>query len=113
MERAVIELFDALRPAVEPYFLQSNRIFQRQPPIIREMVRRGFSLELLPDKTDWEPLAKPKSFKHLCQMIAASVRCNIGIFKGYAVRMCFTFQASAWGPVLCWQPSIAGSPGEG
>src|ERR1035437_8115562 len=43
MERAVIELFDALRPGVEPYFLQSDRIFQRQPPIIREMTRRGFS----------------------------------------------------------------------
>ena len=41
MERTVIELFDALRPEVEPYFLQSNRIFQLQPPIIREMARRG------------------------------------------------------------------------
>jgi glycosyltransferase involved in cell wall biosynthesis len=82
MERAVIELFDALRPAVGPYFLQSNRIFQRQPPIIHEMMRRGFSIELLPDKTDWERLAKPKSFKHLCQMIVACVRCNIAFFKG-------------------------------
>jgi glycosyltransferase involved in cell wall biosynthesis len=82
MERAVIELFDALRPTVEPYFLQSNRIFKRQPPIIHEMMRRGFSIELLPDRTDWERLAKPKSFKHLCQMIVASVRCNIAFFKG-------------------------------
>src|ERR1700731_3742201 len=82
MERAVIELFDALRPAVEPYFLQSNRIFQRQPPIIHEMMRRGFSIELLPDKTDWERLAKPKSFKHFCRMIVACVRCNIAFFKG-------------------------------
>lgn len=82
MERAVIELFDALRPAVEPHFLQSNRIFQRRPPIIREMTRRGFSIELLPDETDWERLARPQSFKHLCQMIAATVRCNIAIFRG-------------------------------
>jgi glycosyltransferase involved in cell wall biosynthesis len=82
MERAVIELFDALRPAVEPYFLQSNRIFQRQPPIIREMIRRGFSIELLPDVTDWERLARPRSLKHLCQMIAAAVRCNLAIFRG-------------------------------
>src|ERR1035438_2725759 len=65
MERAVIELFDALRPEVEPYFLQSNRIYQRQPPIIREMTRRGFSIQLLPDKTDWERIAKPRSFVHL------------------------------------------------
>jgi glycosyltransferase involved in cell wall biosynthesis len=82
MERAVIELFDALRPGVEPYFLQSDRIFQRQPPIIREMTRRGFSIQLLPDKTDWERLAKPRSFVHLCQMVAAAVRVNIAIFKG-------------------------------
>src|ERR1017187_6426758 len=82
MERAVIELFDALRPGVEPYFLQSDRIFQRQPSIIREMTRRGFSIQLLPDKTDWERLAKPRSFVHLCQMVAAAVRSNIAIFKG-------------------------------
>src|ERR1035441_3070276 len=82
MERAVIELFDALRPEVEPYFLQSNRIYQRQPPIIREMTRRGFSIQLLPDKTDWERLAKPRSFVHLCQMVAAAVRTNMAIFKG-------------------------------
>src|ERR1035438_2560478 len=82
MERAVIELFDALRPEVEPYFLQSNRIYQRQPPIVREMTRRGFSIQLLPDKTDWERLAKPRSFVHLCQMVAAAVRSNIAFFKG-------------------------------
>jgi hypothetical protein len=82
MERAVIELFDSLRPTVEPYFLQSNRIFQRQPPIIREMTRRGFSIQLLPDVTDWERFAKPRSFKHLCQMVAAALRSNIAIFKG-------------------------------
>jgi glycosyltransferase involved in cell wall biosynthesis len=82
MERAVIELFDSLRPEVDPHFLQSNRIFQRQPPIIREMIRRGFSMELLPDKTDWERLTKPKSFKHLCQMISTFFRCNLAIFKG-------------------------------
>jgi glycosyltransferase involved in cell wall biosynthesis len=82
MERAVIELFDSLRPEVDPHFLQSNRIFQRQPPIIREMIRRGFSMELLPDKTDWERLAKPKSFNHLCQMISTFFRCNLAIFKG-------------------------------
>ena len=82
MERAVIEIFDCLRPEVEPHFLQSNRIYQRRPPIIDEMESRGFYIELLPDKTDWERLAKPKSFKHLCKMLAASVRSNLAIFKG-------------------------------
>jgi glycosyltransferase involved in cell wall biosynthesis len=82
MERAVIELFDALRPEVEPYFLQSNRIFERRPPIIEEMTRRGFSIELLPDRTDWERLARPRSLKHLIQMLTASVRSNLATLKG-------------------------------
>ena len=82
MERAVIELFDALRPDVEPYFLQSNRIFERRPPIIEEMIRRGFSMELLPDRTDWERLARPRSLKHLVQMVTASVRSNVATLKG-------------------------------
>ena len=82
MERAVIELFDALRPEVEPYFLQSNRIFERRPPIIEEMIRRGFSMELLPDRTDWERLARPRSLKHLLQMVTASVRSNLATLKG-------------------------------
>ena len=82
MERAVIELFDALRPEVEPYFLQSNRIFQMQLPIIREMTRRRFSIQLLPDQTHWERLAKPRSLKHLFQMIVASIRSNFAILRG-------------------------------
>ncbi len=82
MERAVIELFGALQPEVEPYFLQSRRIFDRQPPIIVEMIRRGFSLQCLPDRYDWERLAKPRSLRHLLQMVAASVRTNLAILKG-------------------------------
>lgn len=82
MERAVIELFDSLRPDVEPYFLQSNRIFQLQLPVVREMTRREFAIEYLPDRTDWERLAKPRSLKHLCQMVTASVRSNLAALKG-------------------------------
>jgi glycosyltransferase involved in cell wall biosynthesis len=82
MERAVIELFDALRPAVEPYFLQSKRIFERQPPVIGEMLGKGFSIELLPDTTDWERLAKPRSVKHFFQMLVANVRTNLALLKG-------------------------------
>jgi glycosyltransferase involved in cell wall biosynthesis len=82
MERSVIELFDVLRPEVEAYFLQSNRILQRRPPIIREMIRRGFSIQYLPDKTDWDRLAKPRSLKHLLRMTIACIRCNLAILKG-------------------------------
>jgi glycosyltransferase involved in cell wall biosynthesis len=46
------------------------------------MMRRRFSIQYLPDKTDWERLAKPRSPKHLWQMIVASVRSNVAILKG-------------------------------
>ena len=82
MERAVIELFDALRPDVEPYFLQGSLIFRDRPPIIREMLSRGFSISLLPDKHHWPRLARPKSIRHLYAMLKVSLRVNIAIFKG-------------------------------
>jgi glycosyltransferase involved in cell wall biosynthesis len=82
MERAVIELFDALRPNVEPYFLQGSLIFRDRPPVIREMLSRGFSISLLPDKHHWPRLARPKSIRHLYEMLRASLRVNIAILKG-------------------------------
>lgn len=82
MERAVIELFDALRPDVEPYFLQGSLIFRDRPPVIREMLSRGFSISLLPDKHHWPRLARPKSIRHLYEMLKASLRVNIAILRG-------------------------------
>jgi len=82
MERAVIELFDALRPNVEPYFLQGRLIFRDQPPVIREMLSRRLSISLLPDKHHWPRLSRPKSIRLLYEMIKASLRVNIAIFKG-------------------------------
>ena len=81
MERAVIEAFDALRPEVEPYFVQSSRINGRNPPIIQEMRRRGFPIVLLPDKTDWEPPSRPRSIRHFLNMMVALVRSNITILR--------------------------------
>jgi glycosyltransferase involved in cell wall biosynthesis len=81
MERAVIELFDALRSEVDPYFLQGSLIFKRNLPVIKEMRSRGFTILLLPDKKDWLPPARPKSFRHLCEMLVAFLRGNVAIFK--------------------------------
>jgi glycosyltransferase involved in cell wall biosynthesis len=82
MERAVIELFDALRPEVEPYFLQGSLIFKDRPPVIDEMLSRGFSISLLPDKHHWPRLARPRSIQHLYKMVKASIRVNIAILNG-------------------------------
>ena len=100
MERAVIELFDALRPQVEPYFLQSNRIFQQKLPIVEEMKRRGFSIRLLPDRTDWERLARPRSVKHFVQMTIAAIRCNVAILKGSTRERCALCSGNQYGGIF-------------
>jgi glycosyltransferase involved in cell wall biosynthesis len=82
MERAVIELFDSLRPDVEPYFLQGSLIFRDRPPVIGEMLSRRFSISLLPDKHHWPRLARPKSVRHLYEMLKASLQVNIATVKG-------------------------------
>jgi glycosyltransferase involved in cell wall biosynthesis len=81
MERAVIGTFDALRPDIDPHFVQSSRIFERDPPVIQEMRRRCFSMTLLPDREDWEPLGRPRSLRHLFRMVYALVRSNITVLK--------------------------------
>src|ERR1700733_2963109 len=81
MERAVIEAFDALRPEIEPYFVQSNRIARSNPPIIHQMRKRGFPIVLLPDKWDWAAAARPRSITHFFNMVYAIVRSNATILK--------------------------------
>jgi len=101
MERAVIELFEAPRPDVEAYFLQGSLIFRDRPPVIREMLSRGFSTSLLPDEHHWPRLARPKSIRHLYEMLKASLRVNIAILKVPAARMSFTCRGSAQVPAPC------------
>jgi glycosyltransferase involved in cell wall biosynthesis len=81
MERAVIGTFDVLRPDIDPHFVQSNRIFEREPPVIHEMLRHCFCVSLLPDNEDWEPLGRPRSLRHLWGMLYALVRSNIAVLK--------------------------------
>jgi hypothetical protein len=77
-----LSFIDALRLDVEPYFLQGSLIFKDRPPVIREMLSRGFNISLLPDKHHWQRLAKPKSIRHLCEMLKAALLLNIAILKG-------------------------------
>jgi glycosyltransferase involved in cell wall biosynthesis len=81
MERAVIGTFDALRPDIDPHFVQSSRIVERNPPVIQEMQRRCFSMTLLPDKEDWEPLGRPRSLRHFFGMVYALIRSNVTVLR--------------------------------
>ena len=77
MERGVIEIFDTLRPEIEPQFVQSRAIFERRPPVIEELERRRLALSLLPDRRGWPRLGKPTSLRHFSALVAAFVKGNL------------------------------------
>jgi glycosyltransferase involved in cell wall biosynthesis len=95
MERAVIETFDALRPDVEPCFVQGSLIYKAGLPVIEEMRRRGLNISLLPDKDHWPQIGKPKSVRHFCEMLKAAVVGNLAILK------------AAWNKDVLYVPSIS------
>ncbi len=84
MERGVIEVFDALRPDVQPLFVQSRAILARRPPVIDELERRGLVFSLLPDRKGWPRLAKPQSARHFGALLVAFVKGNI--YHAWCVR---------------------------
>jgi glycosyltransferase involved in cell wall biosynthesis len=81
MERAVIEIFDALRPDVDSHFVQSNMIYKARLPVIEEMCRRGLSISLLPDKIHWPKIGRPRSLRTLCEMLKAVLLGNLAVLR--------------------------------
>ena len=66
MERSVIELFDKLRPEVEPHFVLTQTAFRQQLPILREIESRRLPHSFLPDKREWPRIGKPHSLRDAC-----------------------------------------------
>jgi glycosyltransferase involved in cell wall biosynthesis len=81
MERAVIEIFDALRPDVEPYFVQSNMVYKSGLPVIEEMCRRELNISLLPDKNHWPKIGRPRTLRKFCEMLKAALLANLTVLK--------------------------------
>jgi glycosyltransferase involved in cell wall biosynthesis len=81
MERAVIEIFDLLRPEVEPHFLMSYTTKRLDLPILKEIKQRGFSHSFFSDWTDWPRIGKPKSLRDLWSMSLAMLRGNRDVWK--------------------------------
>jgi glycosyltransferase involved in cell wall biosynthesis len=94
MERAVIEIFDALRPDVEPCFVQGSLIYKAGLPVIEEMRKRGLNISLLPDKDHWPKIGEPRSVRHFCEMLKAVVVGNLAILK------------AAWNKDILYVPGI-------
>jgi len=81
MERGVIEIFDLLRPEVDPHFLISQTPRRLGLPLFDEIENRKFKYSFLSDRKGWERLGKPRSLSHLCKMLMGLVRGNLDALR--------------------------------
>jgi len=81
MERGVIEIFDLLRPEVDPHFLISQTPRQLGLPLFDEIEKRKFNYSFLSDRKGWGRLGKPRSFSHLCKMLVGLLRGNLDALR--------------------------------
>lgn len=81
MERGVIEIFDLLRPEVEPHFLISRTPRRLGLPIFGEIERRELPYSFLSDYKGWERLGKPRSLSQLWKMLFGLWRGNIDALR--------------------------------
>ncbi len=81
MERYVIELFDLLRPEVEPHFLLSYTTYRKQLPLLAEIERRGLEHSFFSDRTDWPKIGHPRSLRQAWQMVAATIKGNRDVLR--------------------------------
>jgi len=81
MERQVIELFDLLRPEVEPHFLLSFTIYRQQLPLLAEIERRGLEHSFFSDRREWPMLGRPRSLRQSWQMAMAMLKGNRDVLR--------------------------------
>jgi hypothetical protein len=81
MERGVIEIFDLLRPEVEPHFLISRTPQQLGLPLFAEIERRKLDYSFFSDYKGWARLGKPKSLSHSRKMLWGMWKGNIDVLR--------------------------------
>lgn len=65
MERAVLDLFSAVRPEIEAHFVSAESFRRSRLPVVKEIEARDFAHSFLPDGDGgWPPLGRPKSLAH-------------------------------------------------
>ena len=95
MERQVIELFDLLRPEVEPHFLLSYTTYRKQLPLLAEIERRGLEHSFLSDRTEWPKIGRPHSLRQAWQMAVAMIAGNRDVLR--RSFHCDALYLPAWG----------------
>ena len=81
MERGVIEIFDLLRPEVEPHFLISRTPRRLGLPIFGEIERRKLRYSFLSDYKGWGRLGKPRSLSQLWRILFGLWQGNIDALR--------------------------------
>ena len=81
MERAVIELFDSLRPRVTPHFLISHTMLRQKLPVLAEVQRRGLSHSFFSDTEEWPSFRRPHSFRLAWELTVALLKGNRDVFR--------------------------------
>jgi len=84
MERAVIELFDSMRPRIAPHFLMSHWTLREKLPILAEVQRRGLSYSFFSDTSPWL-FGRPRSLSSIGKLLLALMKGNRDVLK-QAVR---------------------------
>lgn len=82
MERAVIELFSALRPEVEAHFVTAESFKLQDLPVISELERRGLAHSFLPDGNGgWPGWGKPSSPGEAFKLFWTTVVGNVHVLR--------------------------------
>jgi hypothetical protein len=81
MERGVIEVFDLLRPEVEPHFMMTYRTSMLELPVFTEIERRSFAYSLFSDRKPWPLIGRPQSIKHAMLMVLAMIKGNLDVLR--------------------------------
>ncbi len=81
LERAVIEIFDFLRPDVEPLFVVSQNPRKLDFPVLDELRRRNLPVAFFSDTTDWPRFTKPRSLRQLAQLLDILRIGNADVFR--------------------------------
>jgi glycosyltransferase involved in cell wall biosynthesis/SAM-dependent methyltransferase len=111
MERAVIELFSALRPEIEPLFVMTHVTLRENLPVLRQIEARGLPHIFWPDHKPWPRVGKPRSLSHLLRMIWAWLRGSISLFRfgaGGNVLYVASLSASPYGMPLAFYYRLRG-----
>lgn len=81
MERAVIEMFDFLRPRVAPLFLMGHGTFRENLPVFVEVQRRGLPCCFFSDTTGWFCFRRPRSLRNVWGLIESAVKGNRDVLR--------------------------------